>query len=73
MGLRGFAFFILALAGLLLLAGIYAFFHWPGRAFWLFWIAAAFLGLWGRNCLLAQNSDEHDDSLLIALIRASRW
>jgi len=69
---RGFAFVCFFAATALALAGIYALTNWSGRAFWLFWIAAVFMALWGRNCLRARTSDDHDDSPLYAMIRSAR-
>jgi hypothetical protein len=71
--MRAFGVACIVVALLLALGGVHALLRWPGRVHWLFWIVAMFLFLWGRNCLKARNSDDHDDSPLYEIIRASRW
>jgi hypothetical protein len=70
--MRVFGFGCIVLALLLAVGGIYALVSWPARLYWLFWIVAMFLFLWGYNCLNARNSDDHDDSPLHAIIQAAR-
>jgi hypothetical protein len=67
----GVACFVIALVFTSI--GAYALMRLPGRLFWLFWIVAMFFFLWGRNCVKAKNSDEHNDSPLYEIIRAARW